>query len=81
MRRMDSRQPPEQADKIYGAVEGVYGPQNTPMLRRCIIAGTKERLEGHTPPQPPKILHPLAWGVVVHSLEVSAQSKRPHVGH
>ncbi len=35
------------------AVEGVYGPQNTPMLWQCIIAGTKEHFEGHTHPQPP----------------------------
>ena len=27
---------------------------HTPMLRRCIIAGTKERFEGHTPPQHPQ---------------------------
>jgi hypothetical protein len=31
----------------------VHGPQNTPILRRCIIAGTKERFEGHKHPQPP----------------------------
>jgi len=31
-----------------------YGPHHTPMLRRCIIAGTKERFEGHTPPQHPQ---------------------------
>ena len=36
-----------------GAVEGVYGPQNTPMLWRFIIAGTKERFESHKHPQPP----------------------------
>jgi hypothetical protein len=46
--------PPEQADIIFGAVEGVYGPQNTPMLWRFIIAGTKECFEGHKHPQPPK---------------------------
>ncbi len=27
---------------------------HTPMLRRCIIAETKERFEGHTPPQHPQ---------------------------
>ena len=27
---------------------------HTPMLRRCIIAGTKERFEGLTPPQHPQ---------------------------
>ncbi len=29
---MDGQQPPEQADMILGGVEGVYGPQNTPIL-------------------------------------------------
>jgi hypothetical protein len=38
---------------IFGAVEGVYGPQNTPMLWQFIIAGTKEHFDGHTHPQPP----------------------------
>jgi hypothetical protein len=51
---MDGRQPPEQAAIIFEAVEGVYGPQNTPMLWRCIIAETKERFEGRTHPQPPQ---------------------------
>jgi hypothetical protein len=50
---MEGRQPPEQVDVILGAVEGVYGPQNTPMLWRFIITGTKERFEGRTHPQPP----------------------------
>jgi hypothetical protein len=39
-------------DILFGAVEGVYGPQNTPMLWRFIIARTKERFEGHKHPQP-----------------------------
>jgi len=38
----------------FDGVEGAYGHQHTPMLRRCIIAGTKERFEGHTPPQHPQ---------------------------
>ena len=33
-----------------GGVEGVYGTKNTPMLQWCIIAETKKRFEGHTPP-------------------------------
>jgi hypothetical protein len=53
MRQMDGQLPPEQADITFGAVEGVYGPQNTPMLWRFIIARTKERFEGHKHPQPP----------------------------
>jgi hypothetical protein len=39
---MDGLQPAEQEDIIWGAVEGMYVPQITPMLRRCIIVGTKE---------------------------------------
>jgi hypothetical protein len=51
MCRIDGRQPPEQVDIFLGAVEGVYGPQNTPMLWHFIIAGAKEHFEGHTHPQ------------------------------
>ncbi len=80
MRWMDGRHPPEQANLIFGAVEGVYGPQNAPMLWWCIIARTKEHFESHTHPQTPKKLYPLARVLVVHPLEVSARSKRPHVG-
>jgi hypothetical protein len=50
--QMDGQPPPKQADKIFGAVEGVYGPQNTPMLWWFILTGT-ERFEGHTHPWPP----------------------------
>jgi hypothetical protein len=78
--RMDSRQPPEQADIIFGVVKGVYGPQNTLMLWRFIIARTKERFEGHTHPQPPPKLHPIAWGVITYSFKAPARSARPHVG-
>ncbi len=42
---------------IFGAVEGVYGPQNTPMLWQCIFAGTKEHFEFNTHPQPPPHLN------------------------
>jgi hypothetical protein len=59
---MDGQQPLEQADIIFGAVEGVYGPQNTLMLWRFIIAGTKERFEGHTHPQPPQKFIPKLQG-------------------
>jgi hypothetical protein len=38
VQRMDRRHPPKQADILLGAVKGVYGPQNTPMLWRFIIA-------------------------------------------
>jgi hypothetical protein len=51
--QIDGGQPLEQAGIILGAVEGVYGPQNLPMLWRFIIAKTQERFEGHTHPQPP----------------------------
>jgi hypothetical protein len=73
--------PPKQGDVIFVAVEGVYGPQNTPMLWRCIIAGTKERFEGHKHPQPPHKIHPQAWGAVTHPFKALAWSAtRPHVG-
>jgi hypothetical protein len=73
--------PPEQADVIFAAVEGVYGPQNTPMLWQCIIAGTKECFEGHKHPQPPQKIHLQAQGVVTHPFKASLWSARPHVGH
>jgi hypothetical protein len=71
MRQMDEQEPLEQAGIFFGAVEGVYGPQNTPMLWQCIIAGTKECFEGHTHPQPPPkntstslgVCHPSIWSV------------------
>jgi hypothetical protein len=81
MRWMDGWWPPGQADIIFEAVEGVYGPQNTPMLWQFIIARTKERFEGHTHPQPPQKIHPQAQGAVIYPLEASAQGARPHVGH
>jgi hypothetical protein len=69
MRRMDGRQPSKLAGIIFGAVEGVYGPQNTPMLWQFIIAGTKERFEGHTHPQPPpqKYIRYLRGLLPIHS--------------
>jgi hypothetical protein len=76
---MDRQQPPKQADIILGAVEGVYGPQNTPMLWQCIITGTKEHFEGHTHSQPPQKIHPQAWRVVTHPFKALALSARPCV--
>jgi hypothetical protein len=65
---MDGQQPPKQADIFFGAVEGVYGPQNTPMLWQFIIAGTKECFEGRTHPQPPqKYIHKLGRLSSIHS--------------
>ncbi len=78
---MDERHPPEQANTIFGAVEGEYGPHNTPMLWQCIISGTKKHFEGHTHPQSPPKIHPQAQRIVTHPFKVSAQSARPHVGH
>ncbi len=52
----------------FGVVEGVYGPQNTPMIWQFIIARTKERFEGHTHPQPPKkFTHLLRGFSPIHS--------------
>jgi hypothetical protein len=79
---MNEQQPPKQAAIILGAVsKGVYGPQNTPMLWQFIIAGTKERFNGHTHPHPPPKLHLLAQEVVNYPFEALAWSARPHVGH
>ncbi len=80
MHKMDGQQPPEQADIILGGVNGVYGPQNTPMLWQCIIAGTKKRFEGHTHPQPPPNLYLLGWGVVTYPFETLEWSTRSYVG-
>ncbi len=80
MRQMDGQQPPKHVGTIFGAVEGVYGPQNTPMLWRCIIAGTKERFEGPIHPQSPPKIHPQAQRVVTHPFDVPAGSAMPHVG-
>jgi hypothetical protein len=77
---MDGQQPPEQADIIFEAVEGVYDRQNTPMLWQCIIAGTKERFEEHTHSQPPPKIHPLSQVVVAHPFDASVRGARPHVG-
>jgi hypothetical protein len=66
---------------IFGPVEGVYGPQNTPMLWQCIFAGTKEHFEFNRHPQPPPPpIHPQAWRVVAHPFDVLAWSARPHLG-
>jgi hypothetical protein len=75
---MDWRQPPEIADAVFWGVEGVYAPQSAPLFR---IATTLECFEGHTHPQQPQKLYPLAGGVVAHPFNMSAWSKRPHVGH
>jgi hypothetical protein len=65
---MDGQQPPKQEDIIFGAVMGVYGPQNTPMLWRCIIASTKDSFEGHTHPQTPlKYICKLRGLLPIHS--------------
>jgi hypothetical protein len=72
--------PPSKRIYFLSAVEGVYGPQNTLMLWRFIISGTKVRFEGHTHPQPPQKIHPQARGVVIHPFKASVRSARPHVG-
>jgi hypothetical protein len=51
---LDGRRPPEQADTIFKGLRGCMALIHTPMLRRCIIAGTKECFEGRTPPQHPQ---------------------------
>jgi hypothetical protein len=80
MRQMDWQQPPEQAGIIFGGVEGVYNPQNTPMLWQCIITITSKCFEGHTHPQNLQKLYPNARGVIAHPFEALAWSARPHMG-
>jgi hypothetical protein len=70
--RMDRRHPPEQVDILFGAA--------LKTLQCCGNSSSPERFEGHTHPQPPPKLHPLAWGVVNYSFEVLVRSARPHVG-
>ncbi len=70
---MDRRHPPEQADILFGAVKGVYGPQNTPMLWRFIIAGA---LWGpYTPSTPPKITSASLEGCKLFIRSVGAERK------
>ncbi len=66
---------------FWGGVEFVFGTQSAPLFWRWWIATTLEYFEGHTHPQQPQKLHPLAQGVVAHSFNALAQRARPHVGH
>ncbi len=52
-----------------GGIEGVYGSKSTPLFRRWCIATTSECFEGHTHPQQPQKLYPLAGGgqLTIHS--------------
>jgi hypothetical protein len=77
------RRPPPPSKRInFEEVEGVgcMALITTPMLRRCIIAGTKERFEGHTPSATPPKLYLLARGVVAHQSDASARGAMPRVG-
>jgi hypothetical protein len=79
---MDGRQPPEQADITFEAVEGVYMALKT--LRCCGDASSPEQrsaLRGIHSLNPPKKLHPLSRVVVAHPFDATARCKRPHVGH
>jgi hypothetical protein len=65
----------KQADMLFVGGDRVYGPQNTPMLWRHIIAGTEdEHFEGHTPyHQLPQKAYLLAWGVVPDQFDAPAR--------
>jgi hypothetical protein len=72
-RHMDGRHPPKQADILLGAVKGVYGPQNTLMLWRFIIAGV---LWGpYTPSTPQNITSISSEGCKLFIWSVSAEHK------
>ncbi len=71
--RMDRWQPTEQADILLGAVKGVYGPQNTPILWQFIIAGV---LWGpYTPSTPPKITSASSVGCKLFIQSVGVECK------
>ena len=72
-RQIDGQQSSEQAD-IYlgGGVERVNVPQNAPLF---------QSFEGHTPPQPPPKLYPLALGVIAHHVKMTVQGARLYVRH
>ncbi len=61
---INTLQPPELADVIFGGVEGVYGPQSAPLFRRWWIATTSECFEGRAHPKQPQKLYPLAQGLL-----------------
>jgi hypothetical protein len=72
---MDRWHPPEQADILFGAVMGVYGPQNTPMLWQFIIAGA---LWGpYTPSTPPPKITSASlggWKLFIWSISVECKA-------
>ncbi len=70
---MDRRQPPKQADILLGAVKGVYGPQNTPMLWQFIITGA---LWGpYTPSTPQEITSASSGGCKLFIWSVGTERK------
>ncbi len=73
--------PPSLRMYFFGRVKGVYGPQSAPLFWQWWITTTLKCFEGHTHPQQPPKLCPLAPGVVAHPFDASARSARPHVGH
>ncbi len=65
---MDGWQPLEQADKILGAVEGVYGPQNTPMLWWWSLPEQRSALRVIQTLSPPQNYICKLWGLSrIHS--------------
>jgi hypothetical protein len=54
-------------DIKFGVVEGVYGPQNTPMLWQFITPGQRSALRAiHTLNPPPKYIHKLGGLSTIH---------------
>jgi hypothetical protein len=65
--QMDGGQPPNQADIVLGAVEGVYGPQNTPILWQCALSEQRSTLRAiHTLNNPKNYTHLLRGLSPIH---------------
>jgi hypothetical protein len=66
---MDGRQPPEGGYIIFGFVEGVYGPQNTPILWQYIITEKRGALRAiHTLNNPQNYTRLLGGWSAIHSM-------------
>ena len=69
---------PQASGYNFGGNEGVYGPQNTPMLWRCIITGTWSALMAIHPLTPHKIII-ACLGVAAHPYNALLRGLRPHL--
>ncbi len=73
--RMDGQQPSKLVDVFWGEIEGVYGPQSTPLFRQWCITATLECFEGHTHPQQPPKLYPCSGGCQLSIWRIGLERK------